>query len=231
MAMVRHSWDFFKGTLPAMGLALAAISDPLGWVHALGFMSNITWAIEPWARQGFFALAAFGWMWLWYLDVRKKMDRGHWADMPLHQACRWIARDSVWAAKYRWSDNEWISRVAAELLSRWQAGQFEIMGVPDKSRGAAIYLPPAMKGVTEFEAHKLCSEEPPWFMVSTTHRNAQGGSSFYFWAALDRNDVRRVWPKRSIIDRFRGRSPIERIGTNGYAEKFRKQDAWYAENS
>lgn len=231
MSAARHSWDFFKGAIPAMGLTLAAVSDPLGWIHGLGFMTDVTWTIEPWLRQSLFAAAAFGWMWWWYLGVRRKMERGHKADMPLHEACRWIARDSVWAAKYRWSDSEWISRVAAEVLSKWQAGHLEIVGIPGKSKGAHIYLPPAMKGESEFEAHKLCSDEPPWFIVSSTHLTPQGRSSMFFWPALDRDDVMRVWPRRSIIHRLRRRSPVERIDADGYAERFRKQDKWYVENS
>lgn len=212
-------------------MAAAAITDPLNAAKMIGLVDLETqWVLGELAMRYLFLAAAVIWAFAWYHGVNKRMERGaSEPNMPLHQALRWIARDSVWASKYHWSDDEWPQRVAAELFSKWQLGLFEMMGVEKTGpSGAMSYLPPSMKGSSEFETHKLCTPEPPTHIWDWVNVASDKLPRRFFQVRLDRADVTRVWPRRSWLARMRHKSPIERIGD--YAEIFRKQDEWYSKN-
>jgi hypothetical protein len=102
-----------------------------------------------------------------------------------------------------------------------------MMGI-ERSKGPLNYLPPAMKETSEFEVHKLCTSEPPTHIFSWVEQGSPDKPRRFFEVRLDRREVMETWPKRSLLDRFRGNSPVERIGD--YQETFRKQDEWYAKN-
>lgn len=227
MASIRTSAiGFARGLGGAIISAFAAITDPLGIAKMMGLVDPTThWTLGETAMRGVFLAVAVIWAFHWYHSVQKQLERGvREPDMPLHEACRWIARDSVWAANYRWPDDQWAERVHAELFSKWQLGQLEIMGVDRDGNGGTNFLPPAMKGNANFEAHKLVMKEAPHHIWTDA---AEGGSSRCFYSVhFDRREVVAVWPKRGIFDRLRGNSPVERIGD--YAPIFRKQDEQYA---
>jgi hypothetical protein len=223
MSFARHSVDFFKGISPALGFAVAAVSDPLSWAHALGFMTSTHWVIEQWARQSFFAACAFGWMWWWYLGVREQTERGMFKpDMPLHIACRWIARDSTWAEAYPKSqDSQWVVEVDDELMSKLLMGQIELFGRKrevGQSKGPMQHVTPNDKSLVQWESQKLVTPEPPTHMWV-------GGGVVYYGVMLDSRQVRRVWPRKSLWSRITRRSPVERIGD--YSAIFAAQDSYY----
>lgn len=231
-SILQSAVAFVRGAYGAIILAAAAISDPLQWPKAFGLMSGVyTWPMEVWERQLLFAALAFLWLFVWFHQKRVAFEDRRPPDpnMPLHHVLRWIARDSVWASKYRWPEEEWVQRVAAELLSKWYLGRFEMMGVERSGPSGAInYLPPAMKGSTEFEVHKLCTSEPPFHMWSLEAKGSDGMPRRFFQVRLDRREVTEVWPRRSLLNRLRRNSPVERTGD--YKEIFRQQDEWYSKN-
>lgn len=209
----------------------AAIQDPLRWLKQAGFVTETTnWIVSPAWRQFGLLVFAFAWLAVWYHRQRTKFEERQPPEpnMPLHQVCRWIARDSVWASQYAWPDDQWPLRVQAELFSRWQMGHIEMMGIERTGTGATNYLPPAMKGSSEFEAHKLVLSEPPHDVWSEQVLSQDGIPRVFYEVRLDQRDVLAVWPKKSVLDRLRGKSPIERLGD--YGDIFRQQDEWYAGN-
>ena len=150
--------------------------------------------------------------------------------MPLHQVCRYVARDSIWAANFPpTKDQNWVSEVYREILSKWQFGRFEMMGNHENFDGITQVVVPAMKGSTEFNAHWLVSDEPPTHVWSHKHRTSEGQTTVYYRVHMDRKYIERTWPKRSLLSRILRRSPIERIG--GYKDIFQKQDAYYREKN
>lgn len=212
-------------------MAAAAITDPLDAAKMIGLVDPETqWVLGELAMRYLFLAAAVTWAFVWYHGVNKRMERtAPDPNMPLHLALRWIARDSVWASKYHWPDDEWVERVAAELFSKWHLGRFEMLGVERTGpSGALNYLPPAMKGASEFEAHKLSTSEPPTHIWSLESKGNDGLPRRFFQVRLDRRQVMEVWPRRSLLDKLRRNSPVERIGD--YTEIFRQQDEWYSKN-
>lgn len=164
---------------------------------------------------------------LTYHDLRKRTENfNREADMPLHRALRWIARDSIWAEKYSGPDDLWISEVEAEFWSKWQLGRFEMMGVDRTGNGGVSYIPPIMKGSARFDCHKLVSPEAPTHIWSEEVRGKDGIPRCFYNVYLDEREVKRVWPPRSLWARLRKVSPIDRIG--GYGPIFALQDAWYS---
>ena len=215
----------------AFGTAIAFVAIAVGagqvWPKAKG------WDEAQWERLGtvvtapvFWIIAVVivaAWLCLTVLTRPKHPDRGRFhpeANMPLYRACRWIARDSVWAAKYRGSDDDWPRKVADELLSKWHLGCFEMMG-HESATGPLGNIPPAMKQNSQFQAHKLSTDEPPVIIWGSP--NGLTDRCFYD-VKLDYRDVRQTWPKRSLLSKLRRKSPVERID---YADLFRRQDEWY----
>jgi hypothetical protein len=236
MALARHSWDFFKGALPVVGFALAAVSDPLGWLHALGFMTDTVWNIEPWARQSLFATAAFISLFLWYLGVRRRYDerKPGKGDFPIHQAARYIISESAWAAKLPPdADDDWVVLVSREILSALACGRVRAWGRLRHTMGMTqeqtIPIPLAdLQEVEWVKDHQLVTDVPPHTLkILNTERN-------YHRVKLNRRQVQEEWPRRSVWAKLRGRSPIDRwnekakeSGKAGYIETFAKQDANY----
>lgn len=229
MASIRTSAvGFLRGAWGAIISAFAAVTDPLGIAKVTGLVDPQTeWALGDTAMRSIFVAVAVVWAFVWYHRVQNKLDGGHREpNMPLHLACRWIARDSVWASRYRWPDDEWVQRVAREFFSQWHLGRFEMLGINKDSVGAAFsYLPPVMKDGSEFEAHKLCGPEPPTYIWNWVDPTRKEKPRCFYQVRLDRDEVMRVWPRRSFLDRLRRNSPVERIGD--YTDIFAQQDAWY----
>jgi hypothetical protein len=146
-------------------------------------------------------------------------------DMPLHIACRWIARDSVWAETYSpVHDSQWVVEVDSELMSKVLMGRIELFGrrrEVSQSKGPMQHITPNDKSLVQWDSHKLVTTEPP------THMWIAGGT-VYYTVMLDSCQVKRVWPRKSLWSRIRRRSPIERIGD--YSAIFAKQDSYYREN-
>lgn len=227
-SLVKSGIEFGKGAWGALLGAFAAVSDPLDIAKSIGIVEESTqWAIGAAGMQGFFVGFAFIWMFVWFHRTRSNFEWSqHEPNMPLHIACRYIARDSVWAQLYPNSqDQEWVSLVSREILSKWQLGRFEMFGNPEDFNAPTSFIVPAMKGSAEFNAHNLVSTEPPTHIWSHKHRTPEGHTTVYYRVHLDRKHVERTWPKRSLLSRILHQSPIERIG--GYNEIFQEQDDYY----
>lgn len=231
-SVVRSSVHFVRGTWGALIAAFAAITDPLGIAKVIGAVPESThWIIGETGMRAVFLAFAVAWAFVWFHGVQKEMERGQReANMPLHQALRWIARDSVWASKYRWPDDQWVVRVQAEFLSKWQLGRFEMIGQDRRGNSGLTYLPPALKGSAEFHGHMLTGAEPPTHIWSKEVRTPDGLPTCFYEVKVDRREIAQVWPRRSLLARLLRKSPVERIDAEGYREIFRKQDVWYSKN-
>lgn len=224
------AYNFCSGLCGPIAAGVAAISDPLHWLKAVGVVSDDTvWLIPLWARQSI--LLAFGFIWLliWYHKQRINFEDGRppVPDMPLHQVARHIARDSNWAADYKWPDDEWVIRVDRELMSKLLLGHIQAFGSyrPDNHAFAGpereIELD-FLKGA-EWHAHDMVSKSPP----STIFRPIMSGGGEFKNVMFDQRQVERVWPKKNFWQRMRGQSPIDRISRsagNGYDDIFKEQD-------
>lgn len=163
---------------------------------------------------------------LTYHDLRKRVcNHSPEPGIPLYLACRWIARDSVWAANYNPAlDESWVDRVDSELMSKVMMGRVELFGERYKrgsgARGPMQHIAPAFKEVAQWDSAKLVTEVPP------THMWAKGGD-IYYGVMIDEKQLKRVWPRKSIWDRIIGRSPVERVGGYSYGGIFDKQDQLY----
>ena len=225
---------FGKGMLPALALAIAAITDPLRWPQALGLMEDFSWSINPWARQTIFATAAFVWMLGWYIKQHAAFEQSRppMPNMPLHTAARYIARDSAWAASQPASlDSHWVEQVDRELVSKLLMGRLQAFGrfkpERDIAHNATDFIPSDFFKYAEWRCWDLVTPDPP------THvwRKDERGGGLYWNVMLDRDEVRRIWPKRSLWASFLKRSPVERLSAGvkgeGYEEIFQQQDMNY----
>jgi hypothetical protein len=229
---LRYLWDFTISAGGALTLAAMSFVDPLKALEGLNVDVGYKWLITPDERRALFLFLAFVWMLVWYIRVRVRYDAvAHQPtpDMPLHVACRWIARDSTWAeSSSEQHDGEWVTLVKRELMSKVAMGRVELFGERRLAGGTTSplsHMVPAFKDVADWDAHKLATDEPPTHMYSM-----QGGGDVYYRVLLDSNQVKRVWPQRSHWARWRKRSPIERIGEKGYKALFASQDQEYRTN-
>ena len=218
---------FSRGMWAAFLAGLAAITDPLALVKMTGLVDQrYNWALGEEGMRAFFLAFALIWTFLWFHGVQKDIEQGSLdPDMPLHIACRWVARDSVWAAKYEQAfDHQWPNNVDDEVMSKLITGKIEMFGRRRESnlgKGPMQYVTPNDKDKVQWDSSKLLTAEPP------THMWVTGGPT-YSMVKLDSRQVQRVWPRKTLWHRFSRRSPIERIGI--YSEIFAKQDRYYQEN-
>lgn len=228
MRIIQHLWDFVCGTWAALLFAAVSFVDPLKALKDVGVNLGYAWTITPDERRALFMALAFLWMAQWYVRLRlRHQDRQpEEPNMPLYLACRWIARDSVWAEKYHPSwDQDWAIRVDEELFGKIMQGRIEIFGRRHRRgspTGPMQHIAPAYKSEAQWDSSKLKTDEPP------THMWAQGGDSYYN-VCLDEARVKQIWPRRSWLARLRRRSPVERIGGKNYSGTFPAQDIYYRE--
>ena len=210
--------------LVPIALFAAAISDPLHWLNALGITTgNPDWIYPPIWRQSVCFTVCLLWLLVWYHRQRVTFeDRQQDPTMPLYLVCRWIARDSVWAAKYDEArDGEWASRVDVELMGKVMQSRIELFGKRHECgnpAGPMQPIPMTFKSKAQWDSNKLASQEPP------THMWQQGGD-LYYNVCLDEKRVKQIWPRKGFMARLRRCSPIERTGD--YSAIFAAQDAYY----
>ena len=228
-AIVQSCVIFVRNMIPAVILFAAAVSDPLHWANALGLSDgNPDWIYPAIWRQSICFGLCLLWLLVWFhrnriaFGLRQPQE----PNMPLYLACRWIARDSVWAEKYDPSiDDDWVRLVDEELMAKVLQGRIDLFGKRHRLGNPTEpmqHVAPAFKGDAQWNSHNLVSREPP------THMWQQGGDSYYN-VSLDGSRVRSLWPKRSLLARLRHRSPIERIGGKDYGGVFPAQDSYYRE--
>lgn len=206
-------------------LTLAAVSfvDPIRSLKDLGIDLGLAWTITPDQRRALFLVLAFLWMFAWYFRQRSATEAqsSQRPNMPLHRACRWIARDSTWAASYPAEiDDAWVSRVDEELMSKVLMGELQIFGrlrPNNQALGPMQHVAEDYKSDAQWDSSKLATAEPP------THMWKSGGPA-YTSIMVDAARVRLLWPRRSWLSRRLGRSPIERIGGYNYGGVFDQQD-------
>lgn len=218
---------FVRGMIPAVVLFAAAVSDPLHWANALGLSEgNPDWIYPAIWRQSICFGLCLLWLLVWFhrqrIVFRDRQPQE--PTMPLFLACRWIARDSVWAEKYDPAlDDEWVGQVDEELMAKVLQGRIELFGKRHRHGNPSEpmqHVAPAFKSEAQWNSHNLVSQEPP------THMWQQGGDSYYD-IHLDGERVKQLWPKRDLWARLFSRSPIERIGGRNYRGIFPQQDAYY----
>jgi len=219
---------FLQNTWVAIVAGASAIADPLDVGKMIGVVEPGTdWAIGDFWMRAIFLAILFGWLFRWYHLTRTRYERETpTPNIPLYLACRWIAKHSEWAAKYPAArDDEWITAVDKELMSKLLMGQIHFFGErrrSQKPREPMQYVTPADAGILQWDSSKLASEEPP------THGWTSNGVTYYD-LHLDKAQVERIWPRRSLLARITRQSPVERI--EGYQELFAKQDQSYASRS
>ena len=201
--------------------------DPLIWLHERGiipayFLAHVTDV----QRQIVFAVALIILMFVWFHNQRVVFEDKKPAtpDMPLHEAARYIARDSVWAAsRSPATDDRWVIDVDRELMSKltmghvWGFGRYK----PDHrpAHNSVDTIPFDFFQTAEWYSYHLVTDDPPTQMW----RHGKGGG-IYWNVMLNRQQVEAAWPRRSLVAGLFGRSPVERLG---YAPVFAKQDANY----
>ncbi|MDT9600088.1 hypothetical protein [Sphingosinicella rhizophila] len=231
--VAQSAWDFSKGLSGAIGLAIAAVSDPLRWFQALGFMTNIRWSIEPWMRQSIFAGLAFLWLFVWYHKTRTKFEdqQPKLPNMPIHKAARWVAQHSAWAASLPANaDDRWVDLVGEEMVFRLGLGRLNSWSYQKYREQIPSKGPYDMNfrewALGDFNWYKLVLSEPPhsFCHANVLHRRVM----------LNEEEVKREWPRRSLWQRLTGKSPIDRLnararlnGVGGYDEVWREQDEAY----
>lgn len=225
---VSSLFDFTKALfVPAASFA-AAIDDPLRWLKGAGLVSgDLDWIFPDYWRQIGLVTFGFVWLFIWYYRQRIAFEDRKPAvpDMPLHEAARHIARDSVWAANYPAQlDDQWITRVDQELMSKLMMGHVRAFGIYKPDGDVSVMgtkeIPLGFFDHAEWYSSHLCTQEPPSHMW----RSSQHGGGVYRRVKLNRRQVEDAWPHRSLLQRLRRRSPVERIG---YDATFRQQDEHY----
>lgn len=221
--------QFARGMWVALAAGLAAISDPISIGKRVGILpADFTLPIGETGMRAIFVAIMLGWMFQWFHRLRDRTEREtQHPDTPLHLACRWIVRDSVWAANYpKDRDDEWVSAVRDELMSKVTLGRIELFGrLSEQGRPDSViqHVAPSFKGRANWHCEWLVTSEPP------THMWSEGSGQVYRSVMLDGRQMRRVWPKRSIWSQLRRKSPIERIGN--YSPIFAEQDRQYREKN
>ena len=235
-AIVKSGGSFLKGASVAIAAAAAAVTDPLKWLQAFGLMTDQQWIIEPWARQAIFAGIAFLWMFIWYHRQRVAFEERQpaKADMPLHRALHYLAKDSRWAASYHYEDNDWPSKVGDEFMSKFRQGQLQTWGkhkTPMQARDRVEDSIPASfaKGAMARWDLLVTSVPPHHFF-----KPGQPGEGSWSNVRLCRAQVEAVWPSRSFLSKLLRRSPVERIDRypvrfwlGGYRNKWAQQNRFY----
>src|ERR1700710_12661 len=117
-AIIRYSRDFVTAASGAIAAVVAAVTDPLKWPQAFGFMTDVHCTTAPPTPQAIFATVAVTWMFVWYARVRHRYEATRPArpNIPLHEAVRYIVGESKWAAMQRPDEDEiWVSNVSRQL--------------------------------------------------------------------------------------------------------------------
>lgn len=227
---MRKLFDLICGVWGALCLAALSFIDIPAALTALGMDTGYISAVTPEQRRAIFLALAFLWMFVWYWRTRSHYEDAHQEPtMPLHLVCRWIARDSKWAAAYvPTMDDQWPLQVRSELASKIRQGRIEPFGVPTPrgraSESATSPFIPAFKESMEWEAGKLALSEAPTYMWSTDHFCPV---ETYEAVKFDERRVRQLWPRKSAVARIRKKSPVQRCG--GYKLQFKSQDGQYAQ--
>lgn len=225
--VARHLFSFVIGAWGAITLAALSFVDPLNALRGIGVDLPYEWTITADERRALFLALAFMWMFVWYYRQRTQFEdrQAPEPNMPLYLACRWIARDSEWAAQLHSSrDSEWVSLVDAALMTKAHDQSLALFGVPRNRGGAAYRLPKEFIDAAQWKNHNLVSaDDPPTHMWAAS--KAQVEPSTYYDVRVDSREVRRIWPRRSVWARLMRRSPIERIGD--YGPIFQRQDVAY----
>lgn len=226
---VRDLWEFIIGAWGALGLAALSFVDPLKALEAIGVDLNLEWSITPDQRRAIFLALAFVWMFVWFSRARHRFEIASFQpspNMPFHMACRWIARDSVWAANFDPADDgRWVSLVYNEFMSKMMMGRFQLFGErrpPNGSVQPLSHMVSAFKEVAAWDASKLATSEPPSHMWATV-----SGGEVYYQVMVDKAEIMKVWPRKSLFSRLKRRSPVERFGGYDYGGKFAEQDLAY----
>lgn len=131
--------------------------------------------------------------------------------IPLYQAARWIARDSKWAATFhKGNDDDWISLVKCELQSHLLAGDLKAWGhyqaLGEDPSDIRSEIPREFWEHANWNSHCLINEVPP---ISASTRSEHGRDN-YEDVVMDQNEIRLLWPKRSVWAALLGKSPVER---------------------
>ena len=168
-----------------------------------------------------YALAAY--LWWTGRQTARPQSSNEW--VPLYKAIQWIARDSVWAASYAEADDEWAERaqrVLVSALSMGQIGSTGIKKVVGYTNAGLTEIPKEEWQRAELITKNLSFEIPVAEMRLPRYTEQDPG--MYVDPRVDRNAMRRLWPRRSLLARWRRNSPVERLDL---VSLFEKQDQWY----
>ncbi|EJL35294.1 hypothetical protein [Novosphingobium sp. AP12] len=203
--------EFLRNLWLPILFVFGAIQDPLDIGKVAGLVpQDTTWPFvnAPIMRYAF-AFAAAVWLFVWFHRKRLRFEGVVLKqDLPLHNAIWYIARKTRWAAsQLPDEDDDWPLEAGHELFrklaeNRLQAfGRKKINGTVDL---AFTQIPPDAFNTAQWDAHLMVSKIPP-AIVRTS------GGDLWHRVHLDRSQVHDVWPNRRLWDRFRKKSPIDRI--------------------
>lgn len=144
--------------------------------------------------------------------------------MPLHQVVRWIARDSVWATRYRAKDDHWVEHALKELQLSLSRGEVTADGFRSLRNGAE--REPGVRPIkSDFWAAAQWRMENNFLNENITFHASRGTEEQFNFIELDEGEVKRRWPPRSSQDEAQKNSPVERVGN--YDAIFAAQDDLY----
>jgi hypothetical protein len=224
-SIVKSGIDFLRGAGGAIAATAAAVSDPLKWAQAFGFMTDQHWIIPVEVRQAIFAGIAFLWMFIWYHRAQVRFDEKNpvFHPVPLHQAARYIVGASLWGVRYRGDEGEWVSRLTQEMQAAFSSGEVRTRGYRRSNNSVhpgISDIPPDFWELALWDAAKLVTDEPVHIVA--------GKNAIYVLVAVDGDQMRRKWPPSARRLLWRS-TPLKRIGD--YRPKWAQQDSAYADRA
>lgn len=143
-------------------------------------------------------------------------------DLPLHMVFRYLAQESKWASDLSpQHDDQWIIRTDRELVSALHLGRVIAFGEywPHGENPQRHYsrIPPDFFMHAQWDSSKVVTDNVPCHFW----RDNRHGGGLYNYVKFNRSQIEKVWPRRSLIDKIRKNSPVDRWikSTDGLAKR------------
>ncbi len=186
--------------------------------------SSYEWLLGAKAMQLLFALAAFGWAFIWFHRQRiqhVESDFGPF-DMTFAELAGRVAFESKWGRRYdpsQWP--YWQKNLKREIYSKLTTGQLKSQGIKaDKSgedNGPTV-IEADFWAKANFNAEFLLWNAlggEPWTCAFTDEDTSRWRDNIMF----QREAVNRTWPRAFVLCPWRRKSPFEQWVKEWYAEQ------------
>lgn len=167
-------------------------------------------------------------LWLIGRDIWKRL-KGSETHIPaervmwFYEVLRYLSHESRWASGQPKNHDEWLNALKSEFLAKVSLEALHGYGrryEPFKEQGPRRIEQDFWRRADLWGLDKIMADN------STKHFLKSGNGEAYTEIFFDRREVRRVWPKRSIVAVRQHRSPAEDWGfVAHWAEEDAKNDA------